>query len=108
MDLRLLRTELGEDTAKAERVLAEGRAHPVVTRSRRVALVENEVDDLEHGRQTGGKIGTARNLEGNTRVAESPLGSDNALGHGRLGDKESARNLVRRQTSKQTQRERNA
>src|SRR5258708_20139548 len=105
MDLRLLRSEFGEDAAKAERALTEGRAHPVVTRGGRVALVEDEVDDLEHRRQTGGKIGTAGNLERNARVAESPFGTDNALSDGGLRAKESTRDLVGCQTTNQTQRD---
>src|SRR5439155_11418234 len=48
MDLRLPRSELGQDATETERVLAERGSHPVVTGGCRVALVENEVDDLEH------------------------------------------------------------
>jgi hypothetical protein len=48
VDLRLLRSELREDAAEAERVLAERGSGPVVTRGRRVALVEHEVEDVEH------------------------------------------------------------
>ena len=84
VDLRLLRSELGQDTAETKRILAERGSHPVVTGGRRVALVEDEVDHLEHRRQTGGKIGPARNLEGNARLGEGPLGPDDALGDGRL------------------------
>src|SRR5881396_3245622 len=39
VDLRLLRSELREDAAEAERVLAERGPRPVLTRGRRVALV---------------------------------------------------------------------
>ena len=43
--------ELGQDAAEPQRVLAERRPHPVVAGGGRVALVEDEVDDLEHGRR---------------------------------------------------------
>ena len=39
------------------------RAHPVVAGGRRVALVEDQVDDLEHRRQPRGELGAARHLE---------------------------------------------
>ena len=46
-----LRRQPGEDAAQAQRVLAQGRAQPVVAGGRRVALVEDQVDDLEHRRE---------------------------------------------------------
>ena len=106
VDFRLLRSKLGEDTAEAERILAEGRAHPVVTCSRRVALVKDEIDNLEHGSQTRGQIGTARNLKGSTCLAECALGTDNALCDRRLRNEKRARDLVRRQSAEQPKRER--
>ena len=69
VDFRLLRRELGENSAQPQRVLAEGRPHPVVARGRGVALVEDEVDDLEHRRQTLGALGPTRHLEGNPASA---------------------------------------
>ncbi len=47
-----LGSESGQDTAETQRILAERGSHPVVACRRRVALVEDEVDDLEHRRQT--------------------------------------------------------
>ena len=61
------RRELGEDAAEAQRVLAQRRAHPVVAGGRRVALVEDEVDDLEHRRQPRRELGAARHLERHLR-----------------------------------------
>ena len=75
-----LRSELGQDAAEPQRVLAERRPHPVVAGGRRVALVEDEVDDLEHRRQAGGELGPARDLEGDARLGEGALGPDDALG----------------------------
>jgi len=74
VDLGLLRHERGEDAAEAERLVAEPRPHPVVARGRRVALVEHEVDDLEHRRQAGGELGSAADLERHVRLGERPLG----------------------------------
>ena len=78
------RSELGQDTPQTQRILAERGPHPVVTGGRRVALVEDEVDDLEHRRQAGGKLGPAGDLEGNLLFGERPLGPDDPLGDRRL------------------------
>jgi hypothetical protein len=43
--LGLARREPRENAAETERLVAQGRAHPVVARGRRVPLVEHEVDD---------------------------------------------------------------
>ena len=53
MDLRLLRRERGEDAAEPQRVLAQGGAHPVVAGGRAVALVEDQIDDLQHAASRG-------------------------------------------------------
>ena len=101
-------SKLGQDTPETQRVFAERRPHPVVTGGRRVAFVEDEVDDLEHRRQTGGEFGAAGDLEGHARFGEGSLGADDSLGDGRLRDEKRARDLVGRQTPEQAQRERNA
>ena len=108
VDLRLLRSELGQDAPEPQRVLAERGPHPVVAGGRRVALVEDEVDDLEHRRQAGGELGSARDLEGDALLGEGPLGPDDALGDGRLRDEERARDLLGRQAAEQAERERDA
>src|SRR5437667_362928 len=54
MHLRLVRSKFSQYTAKAEGILAERSAPPVVSGRRRVALVKYEVDHFQHGRQTGG------------------------------------------------------
>ena len=48
VDLCFLRGELGQDATEAKGVLTKGRSHPILSGRRRVALVEHEVDDLEH------------------------------------------------------------
>ena len=108
MDLGLLRNELSQDAAETQRLLAERRSNPVVTGGRRVALVEDQVDDLEHRRQTGGEFGPARDLERDARLAKGPLRPHDALGDGRLRDEERARDLRGLQPPEQAERERNA
>ncbi len=104
--LGLLGEEPGQDAAEPERVIAERRPHPVVASRRRVALVEDEVDDLEHRRETSGPVGAARNLEGHARLGERALGPDDALGDRRLGDEEGPGDLPGRQAPEQAERER--
>ncbi len=107
MDLRIVWNEFGQDTPETQRIFAEGRAHPVLAGGGRVAFVEDQIDHLQHGGQTGGKIGPAGDLKGNARLGEGALGPDDALGDGRLRDEEGARDLLCRQTSKKAKRERN-
>ena len=106
MDLRLLRNELRQDAAETQRILAKRRSHPVVASGRRVSFIENQVDDLEHRRQTSGELVSARNLEGDVGLGESPLGPDDALGDSRLRHEECTRDLLGRQTSEQAEGER--
>ena len=108
MNLRLARNELGQDTPETQGIFREGRAQPVLAGRGGVALVKDQVDDFQHGRQTNGKIGTAGDLKGDARLAEGPLGPDNALGHRGLRNEESACDFLRCQTSEQTKRESNA
>jgi hypothetical protein len=68
VDLRFLRNELGQDTPKTQRVLAECRSRPVVTGGRRVALVEYQVDNLEHRRQSSSTFVPPGNLERDVRL----------------------------------------
>jgi hypothetical protein len=96
VDFRLPRSELRQDTAEAQRILAERWSHPVVTCGCRVALVEYEVDDLEHRRQPGGEIGPARDLEGDAGFSEGPLRTHDSLGDCWLRDEECTRDLLGR------------
>ena len=108
MDLGLLRRQLGEDAAEAQRFVAERRPHPVVAGGGGVALVEDEVDDPEHRREPRGAVGAARHLEGHALGGERALGADDALRDGRLRDEECAGNLVGGQAAEQPERERDA
>jgi hypothetical protein len=62
--------QLGEDPAEAERFRDQLRADPVVAGGGRVALVEDQIDDLEHRGETLGELVTAGASNG-TRAAES-------------------------------------
>ena len=64
-------SELGEDAPEPQRLLAQRRSHPVVAGGRRVALVEDEVDDLEHRGQPRGSSsprGTSNGTRASARV----------------------------------------
>src|SRR6266581_7038516 len=108
VNFRFLRNELGHDASEAQRLLAERGPHPVLARGRRVAFVEDEVNDFEHRCETRGELVLARDLEGDARLGKRALRADDALGDGRLGDEEGARDLVGRQAAEQAQRERGA
>src|SRR5262245_46417333 len=108
MDLRLVWNELGHDAAETQRLLAECGAHPFVTGGRRVTLVEHQVDDLQHRCQTGGELGSPRDLEGHACFGKCPLGADDSLSNGRLRDEKCVRNLLRRQTSQKAECESDA
>ena len=105
MDLRLLRSELRQDAAEAERVLAERGPRPVVPRGRRIALVEHQVEDAQHRRQAAGPLRPPGHLEGDARVGEGPLGPHDPLGDRRLRDQEGARDLLGGQTAEQAEGE---
>src|SRR5713101_9661862 len=108
MDFGLCRCQFGQDTSETQRILAESRPQPVIASRRRVALVENEIDDLEHRRQTFGQLRPARNFEGNVFFSESPFGTDNTLSDSRFRNEKCPSDFLSRQASEQAKRERNA
>ena len=65
------RRQLGEDAAEPQRVLAQRRAHPVVAGGRRVALVEDQVDDLEHRRRAARRSSSPRGTSNGTCASAS-------------------------------------
>ena len=76
--------------------------------ARRVALVEHQVDHLEHGRQTLSQLVATGDLKWHARLGECALGANDALRDRALGDEKRARDLWRRQAAEQTQRQRDA
>ena len=75
-------------------------------RARRVALVEDEVEDGEHRAQPLRQQVVGRDAEGDAGVADLPLRADEPLRHRRLGDEERVRDLRRRQAGDLPQRQR--
>ena len=67
---------------------------PVVAGGGGVALVEDEVDDLEDGGEAGGELGAAGDFEGDVVFGEGAFGADDALGDGGFGGEEGAGDLV--------------
>ena len=53
VDFALARRQPGEYAAETQRLLAQRRAHPVRASARRIALIENEIDDFEHRGEAG-------------------------------------------------------
>jgi len=105
VDFRFLRSEFGKYAAEAERVLAEGGAHEVVPSGGGVALVEDQIDDFEDGGEPDGKLGPARDLEGDVLVGEGTFGADDALGDGGFGGEEGAGDLVGGESAQETEGE---
>ena len=84
--LRLVGHQPGEDPSQPQRLLAQLRAHPVVAARGRVALVEDEVDDLEDRRRAARAARRRRGTSKRTRgLGERALGAHDALGDGGLG-----------------------
>ena len=106
--LRLVGCKPGQDAAEPQRLLAELRPHPVVARGRRIALVEDQVDHLQHRRQAAGELGAARHLERHAGLGERALGAHDALRDGRLRHQEGAGDLFGGEAAEQPQRQRGA
>ena len=92
--LRLVGREPREDAAEPKRLLEQRGPHPVVARRRGVALVEDEVDHLEHRGQPRAQLVARRQLEGHPRRGERALRAHDALRDRRLRHQERARDLV--------------
>ena len=103
--LRLVGHQLGEHTGEPDRLGAQVKPHQGA-RGRRVAFVEDQVDDGEHGREAAGKLGVGRHAVGNAGVPDLALGPDDPLGHRRLGNEERPRDLRCLQPAEQPQGQR--
>ncbi len=98
--------ERREDAAEPHGLVAERRAHPVVALGRRVALVEEQVHDAEHGREPLGALGAARLLDRGARLGEGALRARDALRDRGLRREVRAGDLARREPGDELQRER--
>jgi hypothetical protein len=63
MDLGLGREQFGEYAPEPQRLLEQLGPQPPLAGGGGVALVEHEVDDLEHGREAPGEIPALGDLE---------------------------------------------
>ena len=105
VDFGLVGGELGEDAAETEGVFAEGGADEVVAGAGGVALVEDEVDDLQDGEEAGGQFGAAGDFEGDLFFGEGAPGADDALGDGGFGGEEGAGDLSGGEAAEETEGE---
>src|SRR3989441_605496 len=94
--------------SEADGLLAKLVAHEGVAGVRSVALVENQIDHGEHGRQTRRQLGPFGHLVGKFAIADRPLGTHEPLGDRGLGHEKGSRDLRRREASYQPERERDA
>ena len=108
MRLGVVADVLHEHPSQTQRVLAEVRPHQVVAGGGRVALVEDEVDDVAHRGESLGELRPAGHLERQPGLAERPLRPDDPLRDRRLRDEESTGDLDGRQSAEQPQRQRDA
>jgi hypothetical protein len=106
-DLLLVGHQLGQQPAEPDRLRAQVLAHEPVARARRVPLVEDQVDDRQHGPQALGQVGLARDAVRDPSVADLALRTHKPLCH-RRRHAERARDLRRRQAAEQPQRQRDA
>ena len=105
VDLRLGGREAGEDAAEAQCIFAQRGTQPVFAGGGGVALVEDEIDDFEHGRQARGAVQAGGNFEGHMRFGERALGAHDALRDGGLRSEKGAGNLRRGEAAEQAQGE---
>ena len=106
MDFRLRRGEAGQDAREPQGLLAERRPNPVVPGCGGIALVENQVDDLQHRSEASLQLRTARDLERHALPGKSAFGSNDALRDSGLRDEKRARDFVGRETAQEPQRQR--
>ena len=95
-----------QQLAQAQRLRAQLSPHQVLAGGGGVALVEDQVDDREHGVEAVGQRGVARQLERDPGVADLALGPDQALGHGGVGHEERPRDLRPGQAADRLERQR--
>ena len=94
VDLRLVRRQRRHDARQPHRLLAQLRAQPVVAGGGAVALIEDEVEHLQHRGQPRPQLGRARHLERHAGRGQGALGPHDPLRDRRLGDQVGAGDLV--------------
>ena len=108
LNLGLTRHQRGEDPPEPQGLSAQRRADPVLAGGRRVALVEDQVDHLEHRDRRSASSSRPGRSNGTLGLDQRPFGPDDALRDGRLGHEERSGDLGRRQAAEQAQRQRHA
>ena len=104
--LRFFRRQRRQHPAQAHRLVAQLRPVPGLPRRRRVALVEDQVHDLEDGAEPVGELRADRHLEPDLRVREGLLRPGDPGRHRRRRDQERPRDLLGRQAADQLERQR--
>jgi hypothetical protein len=103
---RLVRHERDDEPGQPHRLGAQVVPHQDLAGRRRVALVEDQVQDREHRAQPVGKLGVAGDAVRDVGGPDLPLGPDDPLAHRRLRHKEGAGDLGRLQAAEQPQGQR--
>jgi hypothetical protein len=106
VDLRLLRRQAGEDPSEPQCFLTKRGTHPASTAGRRVPLVEDQVDDLEHRRQPNRALGLVGRLEPDLLARQRALRPHDALRDGCFGGEERPGDLGGCEPAEEAQRER--
>jgi hypothetical protein len=103
--LALVRHQREQHAAQADRLLAQLAADHGVGTRREVALVEDQVEDGEHGAQPVGQLVVGRHREGDTGPSDLALGPHETLLHGAFAGQEGAGHLRGREPAEHAQRE---
>jgi hypothetical protein len=104
--LRLVRHQLREQPAEAQRLVTDIAAHERLPTTRGVALVEDEIDDTQHRRQPVRELCVRGHPERDARVANLAAGAHQPLRHRRLRHEEGAGHLAGLQPRDDAQRQR--
>ena len=100
LDLRLVRQELFEDAAEANRLVGKVRAQQCGTATGGVGLGERDVDDAEDRRQAAGQLVRSRDAVRDLRLTDLALRPRQPLGHRRLRHQERPGDLGGRQPAR--------
>ena len=79
--------------AEADRLIAQILPDQGVTTGSFVPFIEQQIDCLKHGIQSGSKVFTGRNLEWNSQFFDALFSSGKALGNGGFGGEKSFRDF---------------